>query len=308
VLECTNLEFFYATSHPLKSVSFNITEGSLVSLFGQNGSGKTTLLKMLGGSLPIRTGEFRLFDQCALDSSGYLRNDLRHLVGVLFQNTSSDEKLSAFHNLFYSVWLKGMSFSHIEESVQQALVFANLLDRAYEPVKKLSGGMRRRLELYRTFMHNPKLVLLDEPTTGLDLFESARFFLFLKNYVKRTNAVVIMSTHHPDDVLSTERVIMMRDGTIIADQSPHTLVLALNYMRCSFSLHDKNMLQDFSDVLFDIEQGDAPGVIEAKVPIVKFEEFLSNPILRDNKIKAFSVEKPNLRDVYKDLCRYMEAL
>jgi ABC-2 type transport system ATP-binding protein len=307
MLECINLDFFYGSSQRLKRVSFKANSPSLIGLFGDNGSGKTTLLKILGGALPLSIGDVRMFNQGALNKEGYIRKELRHVIGFLFQTTSSDEKLSAFSNLFYSAQLMGINTANIEELVKKTLYLANLLDRAHEPLKKLSVGMRRRLELYRTFIHDPKIVLLDEPTAGLDVFESKRFFSFLKDYQKCTNALIIMSTHHPEDLLNLERVLLMKNGGIIADQSPHALISGLHYIRCSFSLNDKSVLKDFSKELFDIENDETNDVIRAKFSSNKLDGFLQDPILRNNSIKLFSMEKPNIADAYKDLCRKLEV-
>lgn len=305
MLECTGLDFYYGAAHRLKDVSFSAEPGALIGLFGRNGAGKTTLLKMLGGTLPIRSGQFRLFGKPAVDDQGYLRTDLRRDFAVLFQGTSSDEKLSAYYNLAYGARLMGVPSAKIDEVVRRTLTFADLADRAHEPIKKYSGGMRRRLELYRSFMHSPRVVLLDEPTAGLDVLESQKFFSFLKDYQKRNQAVVIMSTHRPEEAINSDRVIMMTDGVILADRSPNDLILELNYLCCSLALEENFDPRGLFSSIFDVVLDNREGMMRAKLPISELDAFLKSPCLRDQKIKAFAIEKPTIADAYHDLCRRM---
>src|SRR5690606_38856830 len=130
--------------------------------------------------LPISRGHLYFLGANAIAHNGYMRRDLREHIGVLFQTNSSDEKLSVLDNLIYSARLYGLNQARAHEQAQWALNQAALSERAHEPVKKLSVGMRRRLELFRCFLHRLKLVLLDEPTAGLDVAEIAKFFAFLK--------------------------------------------------------------------------------------------------------------------------------
>lgn len=302
MLKCKNWDFYYGSSQRLKDVTIEISNGAIIGLFGHNGSGKTTLLKMLGGILPIRFGEYLLFDKSATDTYGYLRRDLRRYFGVLFQGTSSDEKLSVYHNLIYGAKLMGISNDKLEAVVNETLKLADLKDRAFAPAKKLSHGMRRRLELYRTFMHRPQIILLDEPTASLDVMESQKFFSFLKQYQKNTKALVIMSTHRPEEMMETNRVILMKNGMIIGDLPPKELIADLNYVRCSFTLHD-GKARDVHPALFDVEFDSLENNIRAKLPLQDLDAFWQSRILRDRSVKAFSMEDPTIADVYEDLCR-----
>jgi ABC-2 type transport system ATP-binding protein len=302
VLTCMGLDFYFGKQKRVNSVSFTLDSAQIIGLFGHNGSGKSTLLKMIGGSLPIRIGKMRLFNENAVGKNHYLPSHLRYRLGVLFQGKSSDEKLSASDNLVYAAKLYGLNKSTIKDKVEETLSLANLLNRAHEPLKKLSGGMLRRLELYRTFLHHPKLLLLDEPCAGLDAIESRKFFTFLKNYVLETQASVLLSSHREEELLFCDRVIMMLDGTIIADQGPLKMFSKLKYLRCSLSLARQDLLKDaiFSK-FFDLAHDEVQGEIRGKIFSSDLEDFLKNPLLRNGSIKRFSVEKPSFLDVYENL-------
>lgn len=301
MLTCADLNFAYQGVMRLKRVSLTVADNSLVALFGHNGSGKSTLLKLLGGSLPVQSGGVEVFQKPAIGRDGYLRTDMRHHFGLLFQGTSSDEKLSLMDNLIFSARLFGLSRENARERALWALAQASLSDRAREPVKKLSGGMRRRLELYRCFLHWPKIVLLDEPTAGLDSAEVAKFFDFLKAYLKETRASVIMASHHADELLFADLVCMMKDGEIIAQGTPNAMLAKLDYLRCVFQCahEDSSSLRELP--LYDW-QTQADDSISAKLRTSALDALLKNPILRDAPFKSFSIERPSLAHVYRDLC------
>lgn len=303
MLECADLNYYYGSSHRLKGVSFGAASGSLLGLFGHNGCGKSTLLKMLGGSLPVKSGNVMFFKGVAIGNDGYVLFRFRKNMGVLFQDTSSDEKLSAFDNLVYGARLMGLSRSSEDDLVKKTLRLANLSERAHDQVKKLSGGMRRRLELYRTFLHRPKIVLLDEPTAGLDVLETARFFSFLKDYQRETGATVLLSTHRPDELMHCDRVIMLVEGRMKADRTPLDMLKDLDYLRCSFAVNEGVASVKLDDLgLFDMVFDDVESTLRAKIRVSDLDTLLSSPMLRRGALKRFSMEKPNLADAYEELC------
>lgn len=309
MLDCQRLDFSYGAVKRLHDVSFCSLRGQLTALFGHNGSGKSTLLKMLGASLPILTGHVRFDQQSIIDADGYISTEFRPKIGVLFQSTSSDEKLSCFDNLLYAAKLLGISSANRLEKVHLALEQAGLADRAHEPVKKLSLGLRRRLELYRTFMHNPQLVLLDEPTASLDVLESAKFFAFLKSYQQKNNAVILISSHRAEEILHCDQVLMMKNGRISATGSPQNMLNHLNYFCCTFLLDHKADLISFKGLnLFDQFHDEVNGVIKAKCASDAVDTLLNSFILRNGSLKGFFIEKPSLADVYDNILRREESI
>lgn len=306
MLECADLSFSYQGVKRVDSVSLSAVSGCLLALYGHNGSGKSTLLKMLGGSLPVESGSVSVFQQPALLPNGYLNPSLRYHFGILFQGTSSDEKLSVLDNLLFPARLWGLDKKTAIERARWALSASSLEDRAQELVKKLSGGMRRRLELYRCFIHWPKIVLLDEPTAGLDGAEIKKFFAFLKNYQRETNATVIMASHHADELIFADHVVMMKDALIIANDTPSAMLAKLDYLRCSFLLAagDVGALKNLP--LFDWEpQPDMSTT--AKLRTSYLDKFLQDQVLRDVPFKSLSIERPSLADVYNDLAKERHA-
>ncbi len=301
MLTCTDLTHAYKDTVRLASVSLQVPRGSMFALFGHNGCGKSTLLKMLGGSLPVRTGQVTWQNQSALSTSGYLRQGIRHQVGVLFQSTSSDEKLSVLDNLLFSARLYGLDASLAQARARETLALASLTDRAHDAVKKLSGGMRRRLELYRCFIHQPQLLLLDEPTAGLDVEERKKFFAFLTNYKQQHNAAIVMASHLADELVCADHIAMMKDGKILEQGTPAAMLKRLNYLRCSFvvdATHDLKL--DSLPLLFDRKQN-PHGTITAKFTASHLDDFLQSSVVRAASFSSLSIDRPSLADVYCDL-------
>lgn len=297
MLSCRDLGFHYGETLRLKNI--NIDFDKIIGLFGQNGSGKSTLLKILGGSLPVKNGQITYLGQSILGKNGFINEEFRKNLGILFQETSSDEKISAHDNLFYACLLLGIKKSAVSSVIEETLNLSGLTERAFEPVKKLSGGMRRRLELYRTFMHEPKVLLLDEPTSGLDVAEAKRFFEFLKAYQKKHDALVIISSHSPEELLICERVLLLHQGEIIADDSPKSLLNGLDYLRLSFKLEqgldfDPNGLE-----VFDWSHDKKAGILSGKILAANLSSFLTGQGLKN--LKGFTVDKPNLADAYQSM-------
>lgn len=295
MLEC-NVSFSYGSKKRL-NVDFNLSSG-IIGLFGQNGSGKSTLLKILGGSLPA-SGAIKIDGHNAIGSDGFLKASVRKDLGILFQETSSDDKISAFDNLFYASLLMGFDKNEAKNQASETLKLSGLEERAYEPVKKLSGGMRRRLELYRTFLHNPKIVLLDEPTAGLDVKETSRFGEFLKAYQEKTDALVIIASHSPEELLMCTRVLFLAEGVLLADDSPEKLLGALDYLCLSLKL--KGEIAPALK-LTDMAHDKKNGLLTGKISAQKLDALLTDQaFFKNDLVKGFTVDMPTLADAYRTL-------
>ena len=223
-------------------------------------------------------------------------------MGVLFQNSSSDEKLTVLDNLVFSARLYGLDATQALAQAHEALVFASLIDRAKDAVKKLSVGLRRRLELYRCFMHKPQLVLLDEPTAGLDVAEIKKFLVFLKHYQVTNQAAIIMASHHADELLVADHVVMMKEGRVLEQGTPFAMLRRLDYLRCSFVLDNADSTMLDSLQLFHREQN-PDGSTSAKFRVDYLDTFLKSAFVRHASFKSLSIEKPSLGDVYRDLAQ-----
>lgn len=276
MLTCRALSFSYKNKLVLSGIDLSLSKASLVGIIGHNGSAKTTLLKIFGASLPCQHGELFLLGEPALNAQRLIKRHLRQHIGLLFQETSSDDKISVYDNLEFYARLMGVVERKI--LIKQVLEQANLLEQTHDQVKSLSGGMRRRFELYRAFMHKPKILLLDEPTAGLDFAESAKFLAFARDYVIKKQALVIFSSHKSAELESCDELIMMHEGKIIAHDSPAHLLAQNSKWHLSISDSEKEVNQRLSHA--------------------ELSSFLSSGELLKPGVKSFSVNGPNLADVY----------
>lgn len=303
MLRCSDISYNFGSKRVLKDIGFSTVSSGIVGIFGHNGSGKSTLLKILSGLLACQQGKIELDGKKILDSRGRLNFSTKMMTGALLQESSSDEKLSVLENM--SFFARLMNCSPAKERVQELLKEANLSHEMNTVLKKLSGGMRRRCELYRTFLHGPRLVLLDEPTTGLDFQESSRFFTFLRNYVEENQALALFSSHNPDDFLLSDHLLMMHEGEIIAADAPR------NFLdRCPDSLLEL----EFKPGLCDVGKSIAPLLVlkDAKVVDKKLEAWLKpqelerclqSDMLRSPLVKAFSIRSADMADLYENVLK-----
>lgn len=213
LFECSNLTHSYSQKKALIDVSFAINQGTIVGLVGHNGSGKSTLMKILQGILPITAGSFS-FDGMKICIKNTANSSLRKTTGVVFQDLSSDDKLTARQNLTLAGKLYGMKKNALNHEIEKILNLTNLSHRADEPLKNLSHGMKRKLELYRTFLHQPRCLLFDEATSGLDFLEVKKFYRFLIEYVKTHHAIALISSHHAYEASHWDVCAFMYEGRL----------------------------------------------------------------------------------------------
>ncbi|MFQ5975332.1 MAG: ATP-binding cassette domain-containing protein [Candidatus Hydrothermarchaeales archaeon] len=202
------------------SISLNIDKGEVFGLLGPNGAGKTTLLHMLSTLIDPTSGTARV--------NGYdIRkhpSDVRKSIGIVFQDPSSDDILTGYENLKLHGLMYGMRGRHREERIEHVLELVDLQDRADYRVRTYSGGMRRRLELARGLLHQPKIMFLDEPTLGLDPQTREKLWTYIGKLVKDEGITVIITTHYMEEAdRLCDRVAIIDFGKIIVDDSPEDL-------------------------------------------------------------------------------------
>lgn len=218
-VEVENLSHAYGDRIALADVSFGINAGEIFSFLGPNGSGKSTLFKILATLIPVEDGEVTLLGHNLTRESGQVR---KHL-GVVFQNPSLDVKLTVAENLWHHGHLYGMWGADLKRRVGEVLNQQDLTDRAGDLVETLSGGLRRRAELAKTLLHRPRLLLLDEPSTGLDPIARRKLLESLDNLRETADVTVILTTHNLDEAETCDRVGILNSGELVAVGAPDEL-------------------------------------------------------------------------------------
>lgn len=202
------------------SVDFDIQQGEAFGFLGPNGAGKTSTMKMITTVSPITEGKLTVF---GIDPNVDGRS-IRQRIGVVPQEDNLDLELTVAENLFIYGRYHDMKRSEINPRIEELLEFAQLTERKDSEVEPLSGGMKRRLTIARALINNPDLIILDEPTTGLD--PQARHLLWDRLYrLKREGATLIITTHYMDEAEQLcDRLVVMDQGKIAAEGSPRDLI------------------------------------------------------------------------------------
>ena len=203
----------------LRDVSVEVFPGEILGLLGPNGAGKSTLFAILAGLLRPEAGEFSLEGRAVAAGARALRAS----AGIVFQEPGLDGKLGAEENLRLAAALHRVPRAAARERIARLLAEAGLADRAREPVERLSGGMRRRLELARALVHAPPLLVMDEPTTGLDAAAFDAFWSRIASLRRESDTAVILTTHRPDEAERCDRLAVLAGGSIVACETPDAL-------------------------------------------------------------------------------------
>jgi len=219
-LKVEGLKKSYKRVHALKGISFEIKRGELFSLLGPNGAGKTTTIRILTGLTKPDEGSIFIFGQ------RLSKNEIsaKKLIGYVPQQVNLDVELKAYENLLIHGLLFGMSLREIKERIEELLTLADLADRRSAKVKELSGGMRRRLLIVRALLHKPKILLLDEPTVGLDPHIRRKIWHLIKQ-IQEKGASILLTTHYMEEAeYLSDRVAFIFNGTILRVGKPKDLI------------------------------------------------------------------------------------
>ena len=219
-VETEGLTKQYGDLLAVDSLNLCIDEGEIFGLLGPNGAGKTTTLSMLATLVKPTAGTGRVNGFDILSQPA----DVRRSIGIVFQDPSSDDVLTGRENLYLHALMFGVPREERRKRIDYVLSLVDLQDRADDIVKKYSGGMRRRLELARGLLHNPRILFLDEPTLGLDPQTREHIWAYIENLVKVEKVSVIITTHYMDEAdRLCNRVAIIDHGKVSALDSPKEL-------------------------------------------------------------------------------------
>ena len=293
VIRVEELRHLYGDRAALDGVSFNVNRAEIFGLLGPNGSGKTTLFRILSTLMLPSGGRAVIagFD-AARDASS-----LRKHIGVVFQAKSIDIKLSAQENLWHIGHLYGLSGSVLKQRIAEMLGRVGLADRAHDRAETFSGGMQRRLELAKGLLHHPSVLLLDEPTTGLDPGARHDLWQYLHTLRDEEGVTVLVTTHLMEEAERCDRLAILSEGKLVALGTPAELKSEIGGDVILLDAKDSDSLAQKIHVRYGIEAT----VIAGKVRLERDQghRFVTDVVEAfPGEIESISVSKPNLEDVF----------
>jgi ABC-2 type transport system ATP-binding protein len=234
-VEIEDLSKYFGSFCAVDKMNFNVKHGEVFGLLGPNGAGKSTLIRMLTTLVTPSSGHARVNGFDVVQNP----NGVRQSIGVIPQAMTSDLDLTAWENMTIFAKLYGLSPQKRKTAIHDLLGAVNLLDWADKPVKTFSGGMRRRLEIARGLVHEPRIFILDEPTTGLDPVSRVAAWEMLDRLRRERDLTVMLSTHYMDEADKLcDRIAIVDHGKLVALDSPlklKTSIPGTNTIEVSFS-------------------------------------------------------------------------
>jgi ABC-2 type transport system ATP-binding protein len=294
VISVDNIVHRYGDRTALNGVSFDVRPAELFGLLGPNGSGKTTLFRILSTLMLPSAGRATIMGCDAAQEPARLRRQ----IGVVFQAQSVDLKLTAYENLWHQGHLYGLRGIPLKKRIQEILSRVGLVDRANDLVETFSGGMQRRIELAKGLLHRPGVLLLDEPTTGLDPGARRDLWQYLAALRDEEQVSVLVTTHLMEEAERCDRLAILNEGNLVALGTPAELkseiggdVILLD------AAHDAEVLAEHIRARFHVEAT----VLENQVRMERegAHRFVTEVVEAfPGEIEALSVSKPALEDVF----------
>jgi ABC-2 type transport system ATP-binding protein len=278
----------YGERLALDGVSFSVRSGEVFGVVGPNGGGKSTLFKILSTALRPSFGKARVAGVDIADES------VRRRIGVVFQAPSLDQKLTVFENLLHHGHLYGISGAGLRSRIEEELARFKLSDRSRDRIEKLSGGLQRRVELAKSLLHRPEVLLLDEPSTGLD--PGARYDLW-EALRSLKGVTVLLTTHLLEEAERCDRLAILHKGKLAAIGEPLTLRSEIGGDVVTVRTRDAEALAASIREM----TGDSPQVIPGAVRLSRDRGHeLVGRLLEafPGRIDAVTVAKPSLEDVF----------
>lgn len=289
---CSQVHHRYGDREALCGVDLQVNAGEIFALLGPNGSGKSTLFRVISTLVPLQKGTIEV---AGIDVS---KNPLgvRQQIGIVFQSPSLDKKLTVDENIACQAALYGLAGAEMRRRRDEVLEMMKLTDRRRDFCEKLSGGLKRRVELAKGMLHRPPVMLLDEPSTGLD--PSARLDLWQSlRSMADSGIAVLLTTHLLEEADKADRLAILADGNVIANGSPAELRAAMGDGLVTVSASDVNAVER----IIREELGYSVQIVHHQVRIQSNDAASLVPALAKrlgDQAQSITIGRPSLEDVF----------
>lgn len=287
------LSHAYGERAALKSLSLEIAAGEIFAFLGPNGGGKTTLFRVLSTLLPVQRGRATTLGFDLARETW----EIRKRIGVVFQAPSLDKKLTVSENIRHQAALYGLAGQSAKARESEMLAQLGLTDRAGERAETLSGGLRRRVELAKGMIHEPQLLLLDEPSTGLDPGARSDLWRYLTRLRTMSGVTIVLTTHLLDEAERADRIAILHEGTLVAMDTPAALRSTVAGDSIRISAAEPDSLAAAIRAQFQV----ASRVVDGQVHLEQADGHRWIARLVEafpGRIEEISLGKPTLEDVF----------
>ena len=290
-IKVENVSHKFGDRVALDNITLQVVTGEMYGLLGPNGGGKTTLFRMLCTMLPPTQGTIHLLGKSTSTSA------VRAHIGVVFQHPSLDARLTVSENLRHQGHLYGIKGRPLSQRIEEVLNMMSLTDRAKDRVEVLSGGLQRRVELCKSLLHHPEILIFDEPCTGLDPGARRRFWDDLDTLRQTYGTTLVLTTHFIEEAERCDRIGILDRGQLIAEGTPEALKRTVGCEVITLETRDSKSLQLQIEKILDRDVQ----ILDGQVRIVcdDGQRLLAKlyPLLRE-EVQSMTLSVPTLEDVF----------
>ena len=292
-IDIAHLSHRYGDHEAIRDLSLRIESGETFAILGPNGSGKTTLFRVLSTLIPIQQGEVHILGFDVRRQAAEVRRQL----GVVFQSPSVDKKLTVTENLVHFGRLYGLGGRELKARADEMLTRLGLAERKGDLVEKLSGGMRRRVELAKGMLHGPRLLLLDEPSTGLDPGARSDLWQYFAQIREQQGVTVVLTTHLLEEAERADRIAIMHRGQLAALDAPATLRASVGGDAITIRTSEPARLAADIEQRFNLQPMVVDGSVRLELP--EGHQWVSRLVdAFPDSVESITLGKPTLEDVF----------
>ncbi len=294
IIEVRDFVKKYGNFTAVNNVSFEVEEGSIFAFLGPNGAGKSTTINTLCTIFEKTSGTLLIDGK----DISHQKDAVRSSIGVVFQEPTLDNKMTVMENMIMHCHFYGISKSETAERIEFALTLVDLLDWKKAMVSSLSGGMKRRVEIARSLLHYPKVLFLDEPTTGLDPQTRAHIWDYIVKLQKEKNITIFLTTHYMDEAEICSKVAIMDAGKIVAMDTPYHLKQQYTKDRAFISTNDEQGMEELLNRA-ELIYKKKPGYYSVEVnDLTKLMDLICE---KKSTITDLEIKKGTLNDVFLEI-------